>query len=273
MSPLTHDESLALHQRLIDRENERDNILLQERDYYVVKSNVLIQKSRFTLSLQEQRIILYFISKIRPEDTELKEYSFSIKEFCNICGVDYKAGGKIYSDIKFAIKTLADKSIWVELEDKKETLIRWIEKSIIDKRNRTIKIRLDKDLMPYLLELRERYTSYPLLNIIAMNSKYGIRLYELLKSYANLKSKRFTVMELRMRLGAETKSYDNITNFQNKVLFPALRDIDSYSDLKVTPILIKDKNKIVAIEFIISVIVDINDKIEKWNRIEESIKK
>ena len=42
----------------------------------VNKSNDLIQRSRFNLSLQEQKIILYLISQITPYDHDFKLYEF-----------------------------------------------------------------------------------------------------------------------------------------------------------------------------------------------------
>ena len=57
------------------------------KDQRVVKSNDLIQKSRFDLSLQEQKIILYLISQITPYDEEFKLYEFSITDFCKILAI------------------------------------------------------------------------------------------------------------------------------------------------------------------------------------------
>ena len=45
-------------------------LIRDEREYNVVKSNILIQKSRFNFTAQEQKIILYLISKIKPEDKD-----------------------------------------------------------------------------------------------------------------------------------------------------------------------------------------------------------
>ena len=50
--------------------------LAEERNQLVVKHNSLIQKTRYSLSTQQQKIILYLISKIKPDDDELKEYDF-----------------------------------------------------------------------------------------------------------------------------------------------------------------------------------------------------
>lgn len=75
------------------------------QNYLVVKSNDLIQKSRYNLTAQQQKVLLYLISKIQPDDTELKEYEFNIQEFCNVCGID-STSGKNYDDLKKAISEL-----------------------------------------------------------------------------------------------------------------------------------------------------------------------
>ena len=68
------------------------------KDQKVIKSNDLIQRSRFDLSLQEQKIILYLISQITPYDEEFQLYEFSIADFCKICGIDHTSGGN-YADL------------------------------------------------------------------------------------------------------------------------------------------------------------------------------
>jgi hypothetical protein len=66
---------------------------LVERVFIVVKAHDLIQKSRFNLSLEEQRIVLCLIGKIKPEYRSLLKYVFSVKDFCQFCGLDKKSGG------------------------------------------------------------------------------------------------------------------------------------------------------------------------------------
>ena len=135
---------------------------LELRHNTVVKANELIQKSRFSLSLQQQKVVLYLISQIAPQDEDFKLYEFSIVEFCKVCGIDY-SNGKNYADLKEAVKEIADKSIWVKLDNGKETLLRWIEKPYLDEHSGTIQIKLDKDMKPFLLQLKENFTQYELL--------------------------------------------------------------------------------------------------------------
>ena len=84
---------------------------LEIRKNTVVKANDLIQKSRFSLSLQQQKIVLYLISQIKPYDEDFKVYSFDIKEFCKVCGID-SDGGKTYAELKEQIKAIRDKSLF-----------------------------------------------------------------------------------------------------------------------------------------------------------------
>ena len=218
----------------------------------VVKANDLIQKSRFNLSLQQQKIVLYLISQITPFDEDFKLYEFSIPEFCKICGIDLTSGGN-YQTLKAAIKDIADKSIWVTIEDE-ETLLRWIEKPYVNKQSGIIKIRLDNDMKPFLLQLKENFTSYELIWTLHFKSKYTIRLYELIKSihFHELEEYRreYSLEELRRLLDAD--KYERWIHFKQRVLEPSIEEINSYSDKNVIWEPIKKGKSVERIRFIIT---------------------
>ena len=239
------------------------------RDYYVVKNNDLIQKSRYSLGTQEQKIILYLISKIQPDDDKLKLYEFKITEFCEVCGIE-KDSGQNYASLRNAIQNLSDKSMWVTINDHgRQTLVRWIEKPYIDPHSGTIEIKLDEDLKPYLLQLKENFTQYSYLYILAMRSKYSIRLFEILRSYMNLRKWTVDLDDLRVRLSAE--SYSRNFDFVRKVIDTALVEINKYSDITVTPKYIKKGRKVNQIEFTIKQKTDLMDRLKTWVDIEEEI--
>lgn len=222
------------------------------RDKSVVKANDLIQKSRFSLSLLQQKIVLYLISQITAFDTDFKEYEFDIREFCQVCGIDFDNGGN-YGYLKEQIKAIADKSLWIKIQDE-ETLLRWIEKPYINKKNGTIRIRLDKDMKPFLLQLKANFTQYELIYTLHFKSKYSIRLYELIKSihyHENEAYERiYTVEELKRLLDAE--KYDTYQHFREKVLDKAIEEINKYSDKQITYQPIRVGRRIEKIHFIIS---------------------
>lgn len=226
---------------------------LSIRDNYVRKANELIQKSRFSLSTQQQKIILYLISQISPQDREFHVYSFSIGEFCKVCGLT--DGGPNYAGLKEQIKRISDKSMWLTSADgKRESLIRWIEEPEILLSGGTVELRLNEKLRPYLLELKRNFTQYQLIYTLFFRSKYSIRLYELACSIhfnemAEYK-KRYNLDELKKILDSE--GYRGFRDFRRRVLDTAVREINEHSDKTITYETITHGRKVLGIEFTIS---------------------
>lgn len=244
------------------------NDLTEIRSYKVVKSNDLVQKARFNLSLQEQKIILYLISKIKPDDIELKDYSFEIAEFCKVCGMDLDSGGN-YKYIKDTIKSLSDKSVWLSVSDREEILLRWIYTAKIEKKSGMISIGISDDIKPYLLQLKDKFTQYELFYTLAMKSQYSIRIYELLKSYEYLGSHTFCIEDLKRRLVAE--KYSRFADFKRKVLDIAVREINKLSDLNVIYSLEKTGRKFTKVAFNVKLKKDIDERFEVWKQIEQKL--
>jgi plasmid replication initiation protein len=242
--------------------------LTEMRDYKIVKSNDLIQKVRFQLSLQEQKIVLYLISKIKPEDIELKEHNFSIPNFCDICGMDKDNGGN-YAYLKQTMKLLSDKSAWITKDDGSETLFRWINSVTIEKNSGLMTVGLNEMLKPYLLQLQERFTQYELIYTLAMRSQYSVRLYEILKSYEYQHKKIFDISALKRLISAD--NYERFPDFKRKVLEISIREINELSDINVTYEIIKEGRKYTKIEFSMSVKKDMGERFKTWVKIEKII--
>jgi len=234
------------------------------RDYKVVKHNDLIQKSRYELSMQEQKIILYLITKIKPEDDEFEEYEFNIKDFCEVCGIN--TSGKNYTDLKDTILNLVKKAFWLKLEDESIITARWIDRSQIIENSGIIKIKLDELMRPYLLKLKEHFTAYNLYYTLAMKSKYSIRFYELLKSYENLSEYTVEIEELKKMLFAE--KYELFGDLKRNVLDTAVREINDYSDISVAYTVEKEGRKVNKIHFKIKPKKDEKERMETFKKIE-----
>lgn len=228
------------------QEPNNNNYPVPNRYNTVIKANTLIQRSRFSLSAQQQKIVLFIISQIEPYDEEFKLYEFKITEFCKVCGIEPK--GDIYSLLKNQIKAISDKSLWIELENGEETLVRWIEKPYIDKKSGTIKIKIDEDMKPYLLQLKERFTEYDLIYTLNFKSKYSIRLYEYLKSIHYRKLKPYTqTLSIDKFQKMLDSTYEEFKDFHTRVLKPAQKEINTFSDITFEYELIKEGRKTVAI--------------------------
>lgn len=225
--------------------------LMETRNYKVVKANKLIQQTRYNLSEQEQKILLCVISKIRPDDKEFQEYQIDLREFCEVCGIDYD-GGANYQYLRDTIKKLRDKSFWVRLDNGCESLCSWLQKARIYPNDSTVTIRLDEDLKPYLLQLKANFTEYELEYSLAMHGKYCLRIYELLKSYAFMGTWEVSLSDLRHILVIPDDEYPDIRNFRRRVIEHALKEINKCTDLSVEYESVTKKRKVVGFIFNIS---------------------
>lgn len=205
-----------------------------ERERKVYKSDLLIN-ARYSLSVPEQRLILYAISLIKKNDTAATFYEIDLNTFSKVCGFT----GDSYTKAKNLLKGLRDKSCWVTIEGA-ETTVAWLDKVKVITGDSAVKIRFDDDMFPYLKDLLEQYqetgrgyTSYILQSVLPMKCKYSIRLYELLK--AKLKTGDFlewyySIDELKTIL--ECTSYKRYPDFRRYVIAPAIEEINKYSDLR-----------------------------------------
>ena len=250
---LTHEDRVALAKR-----NERPDQEEIDLSLSVRKSNQLIQRNRFNLTLREQRLLLYCISKIRPTDKGTETYTISIREVIKACGIETVTGGA-YRAIREALKKLDSFNFELTDENHRTHLVHWIRSVVIDPENKNqakVNFEFDPKIVPYLFEVKKNFTQYQLRNALQMKSEYGMRLYELLKSYTHAYRKtgehEFEISELRKALCADTKSYEQYGAFKKYILDKAIDDIMTYSDLKVTYLEVKSGRKVIAVRFIMS---------------------
>jgi len=233
-----------------------DKQLEKQREQWVYKHNDLIQNVRFDLSAMEQKIVLYMCSKISNDQDKLEWVNFKVDDFCEVIGIDraiMKSGSTMRSYVKNTVKAMADKSFWIKRDGDTEVLCRWIHKMIIDWNKKTMAVKLDDDLSPYLIQLQSNYFQYKLFWVLEADSKYTIPLYELFKSDMWRKVQMlFEINELKALLSADkVKSYKSTGVFVQKCIEPAVKEINELTDIKVTYKKCKEGKSITHLQFIV----------------------
>lgn len=213
------------------------------RNELVVKSNDLIRSARYSLSELEQKFIVFLISKIDKDDKELKQVSIKLKDYCAIAGIEYSGGSISY--LKKNIQNLSDKSYWIKDENGTDILFRWIDTVSI--KGETVKIILSDSLKPYLIELKQNFSKYELINVLSLRGKYAVRLYELFKSYLWQGYWRISVTELKEIINCN--KYNQFKEFNRSVLKNSIDEINRYTDIEISYKTIKDGRFITEIEF------------------------
>lgn len=220
--------------------------IIEQRDYKIVKANEIIQKARNNLSIVQLKTLAYILSKVKPTDKAGQFYSFSIKDFCQVCDIEEKSG-KNYASIKSALKGLRDKSFWLTDEDGKDVLVAWIDKPKIDPRTKKIEVRLDEDIQKYVIGWIEQYTQYSLWEVVPMQSRYSFVLFELLESYAYQQEHTFDIDDLKSKIGATR--YVNFKDFRKKVLDIATREINQFTNLEIKWEPVTKGRKVIQVTF------------------------
>ena len=233
----------------------------EERGYQVVKANDLIQKSSYLLPLSSQKLFAFICSMIKPPDPtagipppDRMIYSFDIRKYCIICGINYTNGGKTLAYVKQSLKRLADYSVYIKAYGEREVLCRWLDEVVIDKKSFIATVRIGKHLAPYLLDLSSRFTSYQLINILPMKSAYSIRLYEIIKSYQFQHEVKINTDDIRKYVFTKTARcnrcpgrdsekcfecdeyknyYRDFTELRRRVIDVAVNEINTHTDIKI----------------------------------------
>lgn len=226
--------------------------LSDERDALVVKSNILLREARYNLTANQQKLLIYLISKVEAEDKDFKTVELSVIDYCHLTNTG--VGSNIYNEIKKDLKRLSDKSVWINNEDGSETLFRWIDTTTLKKgengliKKGKIDVILSESLRPYLIGLKKNFTKYRLFQILVLKSKHSIRLYELLKSYLYLGKWKVSVKLLKEILDIQDK-YPKYQDFNKRVLKQAIEEINNITDLWIEYEPIRTGRFITDIEF------------------------
>lgn len=221
----------------------------------VKKSNLTIQKARYSLSLQEQKILCFLISEIKDSDTAFTEKTFDIKLFFDLLEINHKD----YDEVKKALKKLRDTSWWLPYDDKgTESAMSFLSVARTNKGSGKATIQFHQDMFPHLLQLKTKYTEYNFFYLITMKSQYTIRLYELMKSVEGKTLWNFALDELKRMFMCE--NYERFQDFRRFVIESAVAEINERTDINVTYTLFKSGHKYDRIEFEVHA-KDINDKL------------
>lgn len=184
------------------------------RDNKVVQANQFIQQTNWSLKETQLKLLKVFISCI---DTKNPSDTIHIRklDLVDVLGESYRGH---YNDLKEHIKELYYTSLKF-VDEKKETNIHLIRKFEWYKDSELITIKFENELMPYLIDLNERFLQYDVYNIKGFKSKYGLIMYEYLLSRERQERNKdheyfISLNDLKRLTGTMDKYKDNRNFFQ-----------------------------------------------------------
>ena len=214
-------------------------IIVAVKNLSVVKSNDIVDAS-YRLSLNEQRLILMCISQIKKGQSinDKQQFIVNAHEFARTFKM---ALANAYRDLQMVADKLYDRSVTINNPDPRnpkleQTKTRWINSIGYIPGNGELMITFAGPIIPYISMLEGRFTRYSIYSISDMNSTYGMRFYELMQKWRSesgveKNKKEVELVDLKSQLDLD-KKYKSIKDFKKYVLEPAIKDINTHSDLK-----------------------------------------
>lgn len=199
----------------------------EKQSQVVVKDNKIIEAS-YTLSLSEQRILLACISQIDSKSSLLPDHEFEVvaSEIMDLMGV---SRGNAYRDMKSAIDKLYSRSIKIDgVRDE----MRWIYRKKYEESEGRVTVYFAPEIIPYLSQLSNKFTTYKLKYVAKFRSSYSIRLYEILVQWSSAGEREVSVEWLRDIFQVADK-YKTIKDFKKYIIDPSVEDINAHSNLWV----------------------------------------
>jgi plasmid replication initiation protein len=246
--------------------------MLSDKPKIIYKSNELIE-ARYSLSLGEQRLVLLLASEITPDDEDFKDYEIRVMDFAKMFNLE--SDKSLYEKVEVAANTLLGKVITLKSGKEVEKTV-WLSYVKYVRGSGVVRLRFDKSLKPYFIQLKSHFTKYQSNYVMDFKSQYSIRLYELLKMDSfKLKNgqfeKYFEVSELRLILGVDKKDYALFADFRRFVIQPATTEISDKTDLFINDVLYgKTGRKVTNITFVVGVRSERETKLRQANlRIED----
>jgi len=213
----------------------------------VTKSNSLVE-ARYRLTLNEIRLILAYISLITPKQDDFPTVRLKVREIKDLLDL---GGESLYAVLLRTLEKLRSRVVKIPKPENNGFIVTgWIDRAEYNGKKGELEITLSRDLKPYLLQLREKFTSYHLRNVLKLRSVYAVRMYELLKQYESVGKRIIDLKELKEMLGIENE-YKLYGHFKSKVLMKAQKELKEKTDIYFDFAEIKKGRKVVALEFII----------------------
>ena len=206
-----------------------------------------LAEARYELTPREQKLVLYVISMIEPEDEFFKLHKINVKHFAQIAGLDSNALYKELREVALQIKSkplVINGHIEPGDTNPTELITSWFADVVIQANgDGYIGVSISERLKPYLLQVKREFFRYRLAYVLHLRSGYAIRLYQWAKRWQYAGKRRISIDELRVVMGTiELTPKGNISktllalykDFKKRALLPAVTEINQKTDIFVS---------------------------------------
>ena len=217
------------------------------------KSKMLLfaQTSPSNLPVPAQRLFLALLSSIDPNQ-EGNTFIIKGKDIASLSNLPANVVGQQLQEMSVSADTLRKYTLVIKEDDGNILRVGLISSTKYLRGERAIRVSVDQYLMPYLKKMREQYViSYAAGGPMKFRSEYSICLFDIMNYYLKEGYHYFTLEETRRMFNIPDGKIKYVSTLNQKVIKPALRDINTYTNLRVSVKHEKIKCKIVGYHFFV----------------------
>lgn len=212
---------------LVSIEENKNNIVKKHED--------LIRNARYRLGEIPLKILSVLISMIKVSDTEIQGYTIKLSDFKELIGSN---SSNTYENVHNANRELMRNPFLIE-----DGMYNWCTRAYYERGKAVITYEIHRDLKVWLLELKNNFLQYNIVNILSLKSGYVIRLYELCKDHyaegtrykQSVKSVTFDIKINRLREQFEIPdSYQYSSHIKDRILDKAAKQFKDKTDIQIT---------------------------------------
>lgn len=241
------------HRKVVGMKNKTD-LKTAVPDRYVTLSNVLVRAAQ-GLTLAEKRIMSACIaqldSKRMPDMYKPLTVKLYAMDFAETFGIHPDTA---YDELQSAAKVLRDRLIRYENpsapKSRRVVEMRWVGRVTYAKGEGWLELAFWHEVVPHLVMLREKFTSYRLSQAAGLRSLYSWRLLELLMQFRSTGFLHITIENFWTAVEAPASCRNDFFNLRKRVIEPAVKELGDKDGLIIEWKPIKEGRKVTALMFL-----------------------
>ena len=218
-----------------------------------VRQHNAITTARYEMTACEMDIVFALLSKLSNKDKPGTMYQVQIKELELLTGRQWQ-----YKQLLESTEQLNSRVY--HIEDKKKVLqVGLLASAEYLKGQGLIELEISEKMRPYLIDLKNNFTSYRLQAALSLTSKFAKRIYQLASQWKDIgETKTYTLDEFKFMLnlkdpkGKEPEQYTQVSTLQRDVLKVAVTQINERTDLTIKYELLKKGRAYHSVKFYVN---------------------
>jgi len=197
-----------------------------------IRQHNALTNARYDYTELQLDLLFFTVSRLR-KDQKTAIYELPIKELSALTGKQYHL-----PYLRQATADMGSRVFEVETPERIKQL--WMFQRVeYLKGQGIIEIKLTEDILPYLFDLKDNFTSYSLAAALRLNSKYAKRIYQICSQWKDLgETKRYDLQEFKKMLGLlDDKGNEKMKqtkDFRESVLDIAVKQINEHTELHIS---------------------------------------